>query len=85
MNLFRSEEHARRWTGYRPGTEGGLLSLAQAMSIMSTPRFRERLNGHYVSSAPGYAPALFAHIREVTHSAPFWEPPVPPAPTPPAG
>lgn len=44
------------------------------MSILSTPRHSAKLNGHYVSSAPEYAPAFFARIREVTRGSPFWDP-----------
>jgi hypothetical protein len=38
MNIFRSEEHARRRSGFRAEEAAGLLSLADAMDIMSTPR-----------------------------------------------
>ncbi len=44
------------------------------MAIMSTPRHREKLNGHYLSSAAQYAQAFFQRIREVTHGSPFWDP-----------
>ncbi len=45
------------------------------MSLMSTPRHREKLNGHYLSSAPEYVPAFFERVREVTRDSPFWAPP----------
>ncbi len=44
------------------------------MAMMSTPRHREKLNGRYLSSAPGYAPEFFDRIRDITHGSPFWEP-----------
>jgi hypothetical protein len=44
------------------------------MSLMSTPRHKAKLNGHYVSSAPEYAPMFFQRIREVAGSAAFWDP-----------
>jgi hypothetical protein len=74
MNLFRSEEHARRWSGFRAEAAAGLLSLADAMAIMSTPRHRDRLSGRYVSSAPGYAPVFFDRLRAITRNDPFWDP-----------
>ena len=74
MNLFRSEEHARRWSGFNPAAAAGLLSLADAMSVMSTPRHRDRLNGHFVSSAPGYAPAFFERLKTISRNDPFWDP-----------
>ena len=75
MNLFRSEEDARRWTEFVPGSEAGILTLEQAMAIMSTPRQQNRFDGHYVSSAPGSAAAFFAKLREVTGGDPYWAPP----------
>jgi hypothetical protein len=44
------------------------------MAMMSTPRHREKLNGRYLSCAPGYAAEFFDRIREITHGSPFWEP-----------
>jgi hypothetical protein len=76
MNLFRSEEHARRWSEFVPGSEAGIVTLEQAMAIMSTPRHRDRFTGHYVSSSPGYTAAFFARLREVTGGDPYWAPPV---------
>ena len=74
MNLFRSEEDARAWSGFTPGSEDGILTLAQAMAIMSTPRHRDRLNGHYVSSFAEYAAQFLANLREVTGGSPYWLP-----------
>ena len=74
MHLFRSQEHARRWSGFRPGTDEGIIPLDALMALMSTPRHREKLKGHYLSSAPEYAPGSFERIREVTHGSAFWEP-----------
>jgi len=75
MNLFRSEEHARKWSGFEVGTEDGVISLRVGASIMSTPRHRERLSGHYVSSVAENAPIYFANLRKLTNNSPFWMPP----------
>jgi hypothetical protein len=75
MNLFRSEEDARRWSEFAPGSEAGILTLEQAMAVMSTPRHRDRYSGHYVSSFPSYAAPFFARLREVTGGHPYWAPP----------
>jgi len=75
MNLFRSEEHARRWSGFRQEATAGLLSLADAMAVMSTPRHRDRLSGRYVSSAPSSAPAFFERLKAISRNDPFWAPP----------
>ena len=74
MHLFRSEEHARRSSGFRAEHADGLLTLAELVRIMSTPFMRERLNGHYVSSAAGYRPEFLARVREVTSNRAFWDP-----------
>jgi len=73
MNLFRSKEHVKNWSQFMPGTEAGLLSLADAMRVMSTPRHRNRLNPNYVSSAPETMPAFVARLLEVSGNAPFWD------------
>ena len=75
MNLFRSKEHARNWSGFEAGTEDGIISLRDGASLMSTPRHRDRLNGHYVSSVSKSARQYFENIRKVTNNSPFWEPP----------
>ena len=74
MNLFRSEEHVHNWSGFEPGSEAGMLTLADAAAIMSTPRHRDRLSGRYVSSAPELAPRFVERLLEVTNAAAFWDP-----------
>lgn len=44
---------------------------------MSTPRHTEKLGGHYLTSAPSYAPAFFERLRQVTNGSPFWDPHAP--------
>jgi len=73
MNLFRSKEHVKNWSQFTPGTEAGMLSLADAMRVMSTPRHRNRLNANYVSSAPDTMPAFVARLLEVSGNSPFWD------------
>jgi len=74
MNLFRSEEHVRRWSGFEADTAAAMLSFEDMMRIMSTPRHRERRSGHYVSAAPGYLAAFVERLREVTRGSAFWDP-----------
>ncbi len=74
MQLFRSEEHARRWSGFRSGTGAGILPLSAVASLMGTPRHSAKLNGHYVSSGPEYAAAFRRRVVEVTRDDPFWRP-----------
>jgi hypothetical protein len=44
------------------------------MAIVSTPRHSAKLSGHYVSSAPEYAPLFFKTLKEVTRDSAFWRP-----------
>jgi hypothetical protein len=59
---------------FLPGTEEAILSLADTLAIVSTPRHSAKLSGRYVSSAAAYAPAFFQRLREVTGGAKFWDP-----------
>ena len=72
MNLFRSEEHARNWHGFRPEAEGGLLTLAQMMEAFSAPMFRERGGAHYITRYPELRPGFVAGLKEITKDSPFW-------------
>ncbi len=49
MNLFRSEEHARRWARFNPDYEEGLRPLAAWIERFSGPMFRERGRPDYIS------------------------------------
>lgn len=73
MNLFRSKEHVRKWSQYQQGTEAGILTLANAMRVMSTPRHRVRLGGSYVSTVAETVPAFAQRLLEVSNNSPFWD------------
>lgn len=73
MNLFRSKEHAKKWPEFKAGTEAGLLSLDDAMRVMSTPRHRHRLRPDYVSTMQDTVPAFVARLLEVSNNSPFWD------------
>ncbi len=72
MNLFRSEEHARNWAGF--GDEGGLLPLEGLRTIWSIARYRERLNGEYITHLPEYMKERTEVQKAVTNDHPFWRP-----------
>ena len=74
MNLFRSEEHVKNWSGFKEGTDEAMLSVVDLMAIFQTPRHRAKYIGNYVSCAPEYAPAFFDKLKEVTGGASFWNP-----------
>ena len=70
MNLFRSEEHARNWSGF--GNTSGLLSLEDYMTIFSSGIFRGRTSDAYISNLEDYRQDTGAVIKQVTHDDPFW-------------
>lgn len=73
MNLFRSEEHARNWTGFRAEAAAGLRPLADIQALWTAERYSQRLNGHYVSSVASYWPAFLEVLNRVTGGDPFWQ------------
>jgi hypothetical protein len=72
MNLFRSEEHAKRWSGYRPESAAGLRPLKDMMAIFSGRLFRERLNGRYLTDLKALGTAQADIVSKVTGGDPFW-------------
>ena len=72
MNLFRSEEHARNWSGFNPQAEAGLVTLQKMMTVFSTARSRERFNGRYISSYAGYGPEFLQAWKDISDNDPFW-------------
>jgi hypothetical protein len=75
MNLFRSEEHAQRWSGYTAGAAAGLLSIQQLMELFSAPVFRNRLSGSYISNLAAHYAATAAEFKRITNDSPFWRRP----------
>ena len=73
MHLFRSKEHIKQWSGFRSGTEAGILTLADAMRVMSTPRHRNRLRPDYVSTMQETVPAFVNRLLEVSDNSPHWD------------
>ncbi len=51
MNLFRSEEHARRWDGFDESMADAIKPLAEWADIFANPFFRQRTRSDYLSWA----------------------------------
>jgi hypothetical protein len=73
MNLFRSKEHVKNWSQFKAGTEAGMLTLGDAMRVMSTPRHRNRLSAKYVSTVQETMPSFVQRLLEVTDNSPYWD------------
>ena len=54
MNLFRSEEHIRHWSGFKPGTEEGIIPLLDMAKAFSVNFVTRRLDKDYVSHMQEY-------------------------------
>jgi hypothetical protein len=64
MNLFRSEEHARRFDGFNPAMEAALMPVSTWADIFSNPFFRERGRPDYISWTRSEAgAAAFGELR----------------------
>ena len=49
MNLFRSEEHARDWHGFVPGSEENLLPIADWIERFSGEFHNSRMRPDYMT------------------------------------
>ena len=74
MNLFRSEEHVRNWSGFKPNTEAGINKLSDVVGLFSVNFFTKRLEPDYVSRMPEYLMELVGILQGMGE---FWAPPEP--------
>jgi len=72
MNLFRSEEHVRNWSGFKPGTEAGLNPLSAIVGLFSGSFFTKRLDPDYASQMLKYLMELIGVLKTMGS---FWQPP----------
>ena len=70
MNLFRSEEHVRNWSGFKPDTEEGIIPLDDLVTLFSGNYFRSRLDEDWVSRSREYA---IEFVKEFEKMGPFWQ------------
>ncbi|MGH7316867.1 MAG: hypothetical protein ACREJS_11460 [Candidatus Rokuibacteriota bacterium] len=82
MNLFRSEEHARRWSRFPPKSEEGFIALTDLAGFFGTESRRHMLDGDYLSVwYPRRAAERRAYLEQIGKTSPFWMgTPDPPAP-----
>jgi hypothetical protein len=72
MNLFRSEEHVRNWSGFKSGTEEGIVDLPVLARLFSIDVFARRLDPDYFSNLKEYRAARNAAWGEIMNNSPFW-------------
>lgn len=73
MNLFRGEEHARRWPAFQPRAEEGFITLAELAGFFGTATRRHMLEADYLSTwYPRRAAERRAYLEQIGKSRPFW-------------
>ena len=72
MNLFRSEEHVRNWSGFKADTDKWINKLSDVAALFSVNFFTKRLDPDYASRMQGY---LMEWIGILKGMGSFWQPP----------
>jgi hypothetical protein len=74
MNLFRSEEHVRRWAQFNPASErDGLIALADLAGFFGTESRHHMLDGDYLSAwYPRRATERREYLARIGKTSPFW-------------
>ena len=70
MNLFRSGEHVSNWSGFKPETDEGIVSLADMVRLFSGNFFTKRLEPDYVSHMREYMMEMVVAFKEMGS---FWQ------------
>jgi hypothetical protein len=73
MNLFRSEEHVKNWSGYDPASAEMIMPLADYALAFSGPLARNRLEPDYLSRVPEYKSELLLTLQKLGKASPFWQ------------
>jgi hypothetical protein len=76
MNLFRSEEHVRRWPLYSSAAEDYILPISVWLEIFSGRLFRERLAPDYLEKGSEYVAEYHAALKEAGKTSPYWNYPL---------
>ena len=73
MNLFRSEEHARRWPGFQTRAEEGFIALAELAGLFGTETRHHMLDADYLSAwYPRRGAGRRAYLGRIGKTTPFW-------------
>jgi len=73
MNLFRSEEHARRWPAFQARAEEGFIGLAELAGFFGTETRRHMLDPDYLSAwYPQRGAERRAYLEQIGRTTPFW-------------
>jgi hypothetical protein len=72
MNLFRSEEHVRRWVLFDPASEDGIRPVVEFAVLFGPPMFRERFALDYLQRLPALRQERLAAAEGFAKGSAFW-------------
>ncbi len=73
MNLFRSEDHARRWPAFQARAEEGFITLVDLAGFFGTETRHHMLDGDYLSRwFPRRGAERRAYLEQIGKTTPFW-------------
>ena len=73
MNLFRSEDHARRWPQFNPRSEVGFIRVPDLAAFFATESRHHMLDDDYLSVwYPKRAAERRAVLERIGKTVPFW-------------
>ncbi len=72
MNFFRSEEHLRKWEGFKKDGKEGIITLSDAMRLFSGPFFTKRREPDYFSHMAKYAADMIATMDTLENAGSYW-------------
>jgi hypothetical protein len=70
MNLFRSEEHIRNWSGFKSEAEEGMIPVLDMAELFSGDLFTRRLDSDYFSHLQEY---LMEFVGALRAGGSFWQ------------
>lgn len=76
MNLFRSEEHVKRWQLYVRAAEDYIMPVTDWARVFAGPLFRNRLDDDYLDNAESYLQKYHDDLHELGKASPLWQYPV---------
>jgi hypothetical protein len=73
MNLFRSEDHARRWSQFNPQSGEGFIALPELAGFFATESRHHMLEADYLSAwFPKRGAERRAFLEQIGKATPFW-------------
>jgi hypothetical protein len=72
MNLFRSEEHVRRWVHFDPASEDGIRPIVEFAGLFGLPMFRERFALDYLQRLPALREERLIAGEHFAKGSAFW-------------